>query len=118
MGTIRVPTVPKKETFDLKNRKRINWFGRDPNWEDVLGFQGKQDLESPGTQWTRLDVIAKQGHIQVFVNGTQVNEAFDSVPNFGRLQLQVELAELFVRRWVLWPVDKGPKPAPAKQDGK
>ena len=108
----------EKETFDLKNRKRINWFGRDPNWEDVLGFHGKQDLESPGTQWTRLDVIAKQGHIQVFVNGIQVNEAFDSVPNFGRLQLQAELAELFVRRWELWPVDKAPKPSPAKQDGK
>ena len=105
----------KRETFDLKNRRRINWYGRDPGWEDVIGFRGKQDVESPGEQWTRIDVICKGGHIQVFVNGTKVNEAFDSFPTGGKIQLQTELAEVFFRRWELYPVDKGPKPAPADQ---
>jgi len=32
------------ETFDLENRRRINWYGRDPDWEDVIGFRGKNEL--------------------------------------------------------------------------
>ena len=103
-----------REVFDLKNRKRINWYGRDPDWKDVLGFRGKDDVESPDGEWTRIDTICDGGHINVFVNGVQVNEAFNAVPSYGRLQLQTELAELYVRRWELWPVGKGPKPAKAK----
>ena len=65
---------------------------------------------------TRLDVFCNGGHVETFVNGTKVNEAFDVTPQEGRIQLQTELAEVFYRRWELWPLDKGPKPAPAKQD--
>ena len=108
----------KREKFDLENRRRINWFGRDPDWKDVLGFRGKNDIESPGMNWTRIDTICDGGHIQVFVNGVKVNEAFDSYPTQGRLQLQTELAEVFVRRWELWPVGKGPKPAKPKGSAK
>ncbi len=106
----------EKEVFNLENRRRINWYGRDPDWKDVLGFRGKDDVESPGEQWTRIDTICDGGHISVYVNGVQVNEAFDALPDYGRLQIQTELAELFVRRWELYPVGKGPKPAKAKQD--
>ena len=105
----------KRETFNLKNRHRINWYGRDPDWKDVIGFRGKHDIESPDGQWTRIDVICKGGHIQTYVNGTIVNEAFDSLTTYGRIQLQTELAETFVRRWELWPLGKGPKPTKAEQ---
>ena len=101
----------RRETFDLKNLKRINWYGRDPDWEDKLGFRGKQDVESPDGQWNRFDVICEGGHIQSYVNGVLVNEAFDAYPTFGRIQLQAELAEIFFRRFELWPLGKGPKPA-------
>jgi hypothetical protein len=103
----------KRETFDLKNRKRINWFGRDPDWADKLGFRGKNDIDKAQTEWTRFDVIVGGGHIQNYVNGTLVNEAFDSVPEAGRIQLQAELAEIFFRRWELYPLDQGPQPGPA-----
>jgi hypothetical protein len=105
-----------RETFNLKNRKRINWFGRDPDWADRLGFRGKDDLDKSQDEWTRFDVIADGGHIQSFVNGTLVNEAFDASPSYGRIQLQSELAEAFFRRWELHPLDKGPKPAPADKE--
>jgi hypothetical protein len=101
----------KRETFDLKNRQRINWYGRDPDWEDKLGFRGKQDVESPDGEWNRFDVICKGGRIQTYVNGTLVNEGFDAYPRAGRIQLQAELAEIFFRRFELWPLDKGPTPA-------
>jgi len=106
----------QRETFNLENRRRINWYGRDPDWEDVIGFRGKQDVESPDGQWTRMDVIADGGHIEVFINGVKVNEGFDMFPDYGRLQLQTELAEAFVRRWELWPLGEGPKPAPAENE--
>ena len=105
----------ERETFDLVNRKRINWFGRDPDWADKLGFRGKDDIDHAQSEWTRFDVICDGGHIQNYVNGTLVNEAFDAVPSAGRIQLQTELAEIFFRRWELYPVGKGPKPSPAKQ---
>jgi hypothetical protein len=98
-----------RETFALGNLRRVNWFGRDPNWEDVKGFRGEQDVDSPLGEWTRLDVLCDGGHIEVFVNGTKVNEAFEASPREGRLQLQSELAEIFFRRWELWPVGKGPE---------
>jgi hypothetical protein len=104
-----------RETFsNTKNRRRVNWFGRDPDWKDELGFRGKNDVESPAGQWTRIDVICAGGHIQTYVNGVLVNEAFDVQPQQGKLQLQTELAEIFFRRYELWPVGQGPKPAPAE----
>ena len=108
----------QRETFDLKNRKRINWFGRDPDWADTLGFRGKDDLDRAQEEWTRFDVICDGGHIQNYVNGTLVNEAFDSHPDHGRIQLQAELAEIFIRRWELYPLGKGPKPGSAEDVGK
>jgi hypothetical protein len=104
------------ETFRRGNLKRVNWYGRDPDWQDVKGFRGPQDRDSPLGQWTRLDVFCDGGHIEVFVNGTKVNEALDVSPRAGKLQLQSELAEIYYRRWQLWPLGKGPKPEPAKQD--
>jgi hypothetical protein len=102
----------KRETFQ---RGRVDWYGRDPDWKDEKGFRGKDDKESPHGEWTRIDVLCNGGHIETFVNGTKVNEAIDVSPHEGRIQLQSELAEVFYRRWELWPLDKGPEPAPGKQ---
>ena len=102
----------KRETFQ---RGRVDWYGRDPDWKDEKGFRGRDDKESPHGEWTRIDVLCDGGHVETFVNGTKVNEAFDVSPREGRIQLQSELAEVFYRRWELWPLGKGPKPAPAEK---
>lgn len=104
----------KRERFDEENRQRINWFGRDPDWKDEKGFRGANDVDSPVGEWTRMDVVANGGHVEVFVNGTKVNEAFDVSPREGKIQLQSEMAEIFFRRWELWPLGEGPEPAPAR----
>ncbi len=103
-----------KQTFNLENRSRVNWLHRDPDWEDKLGFRGKEDADSPLGEWTRMDVISDGGHVTTYINGRIVNEAFDVTPRRGKLQLQTEMAELFVRRWELWPVGEGPEPAKAE----
>lgn len=103
-------------TFDLKHNKRVNWCGRDPDWEDVLGYRGAEDVDSRLGEWTRLEVRCEADKVTVFVNGVKVNEAVDVYPSEGRLQLQSELAEIIVRRWELWPLAQAPTPRHPQQD--
>ena len=84
--------------------KRVDWYGRDPDWKDTIGFRGKQDIESPGKEWTRLDVVCDGGHITYRVNGTLANEAFDMNPTSGKILFQSEGAEVYVRRFELQPL--------------
>lgn len=106
--------VAPLNVFQGKSLTRVNWFGRDPNWTDCRGVRGPVDADSQVGKWTRLDVICNGGCVEVFVNGVKVNEAFSVSPQYGRLQLQSELAEVFIRRWELWPLDKAPAPEHAK----
>ena len=77
-------------------------------WDDSLGFRGKQDVESPYGQWTRMDVICDGNRITNLVNGVVVNKASEVSPSAGPILLQTELAEVWVRRWELWPLGKAP----------
>lgn len=83
---------------------RINWAKRDVDWTDTKGFRGREDVESPPGEWNRLEVIAKGDTLQYFVNGALVNEAYDCKPSQGKILLQTEGAEMFVRRYELWPL--------------
>jgi hypothetical protein len=83
---------------------RINWWGRDVDWEDRLGFRGRQDVESPWGEWTRLDVIADGDRLTTLVNGTVVNEGWGSSLREGRILIQSEGAEIYFRRIELRPL--------------
>ncbi len=83
---------------------RINWYGRDPDWKDTLGFRGKDDVDSPGQEWTRLDCYATEDSLTYLVNGTVVNRATEVTPNRGKILLQTEGAEMFVRKLELRPL--------------
>lgn len=86
------------------NGGRINWFGRDPAWDDVKGFRGKRDVEKPVGEWNRMEVTADGGKIAIVLNGVTVNEAVNVRPRRGRIQIQSEGAEIFVRRLDLIPL--------------
>jgi len=94
---------------------RINWYGRDPDWKDVIGFRGKEDVDSPVGEWTRMDVICEGDTITNIVNGVVVNQGFNVFPSAGKLLIQTELAEVHVRRWELWPIGKAPAYEPTKK---
>lgn len=85
---------------------RVNWSGRDPDWKDKLGFRGKHDIAAPLGQWNRMDVICRGDQITIMLNGVVVNHGYHVVPSAGKLTIQTELAEIFIRRWELWPLDK------------
>jgi hypothetical protein len=85
---------------------RVNWYGRDPDWADKLGFRGKADVESPWGEWTRLEVMAEGDRLTYLVNGKVVNEAVQSSLTEGKILFQCEGAEIFFRRIELQPVGK------------
>jgi len=87
------------------NGGRVNWYGRDPDWDDVLGFRGKQDVESPDGEWTRVEVICKGSSITNVVNGKVVNQISDSSLAQGKIIFQSEGAEIFIRKIELHPLD-------------
>jgi len=83
---------------------RIDWLHRDPQWKDVTGFRGRDDLERPLGQWNHLEAVCAGGHLAYFVNGTRANEATDCSLREGRLLVQSEGAEIFFRRIELRPL--------------
>lgn len=80
------------------NKGRINWYGRDPGWKDVIDFRGARDVEKPVGEWNLLECIVVGDDITVFLNGTLVNHATNVQPKKGRLQIQSEGAEVWIRR--------------------
>ncbi len=84
---------------------RINWYGRDPDWTDRLGFRGKRDVESPAGEWTRIEVTCRDGDITNTVNGRIVNRLTASSFRAGKIMFQSEGAEVFFRRIELHPLD-------------
>jgi hypothetical protein len=83
---------------------RINWYGRDVDWQDRLGFRGRDDVESPYGGWTRLEVVAEGDRITNIVNGKVVNEGYRSSLTGGKILIQSEGAEIFFRRIDLEPL--------------
>jgi len=83
---------------------RINWYGRDPGWEDILGFRGRKDVENQLGEWNRLECIAQGDSLSFFLNGELVNRAFNVRPSKGRIQIQSEGAEIFFRRLDIKPI--------------
>jgi hypothetical protein len=93
----------KPKTID---RGRINWFGRDPQWKDTLGFRGPQDLDKPVGEWNRQEVIARGDKLTYILNGVVTLECYDLSHTAGKIQLQSEGAEILFRKVELRPIKK------------
>jgi hypothetical protein len=96
------PSAPAREF----QGGRINWFGRDPDWSGSLGFRGRQDVESPAGEWTRVEVICDGDRITNIVNGKVVNTGTRSSLTRGKIMFQSEGAEIFYRKIALRPVSR------------
>lgn len=84
---------------------RIHWRGRDPEWKDVLGFRGRNDLEKPTGEWNRIEAVCAGGDVTCFVNGVKANEAKNGTFKEGRIMIPSERAEIFFRRIELHPLE-------------
>lgn len=86
------------------NKGRIDWFARDPNWKDVLGFRGEKDVEKEVGKWNRIECIADGDNLTVYLNGVLVNQAYRVKPSRGKIQIQSEGAEMLVRKVEIIPL--------------
>jgi hypothetical protein len=82
------------------------WSNHDPDFKELLDTRGKNDIESPLGEWTRVECVCTGKRITVIVNGMTINEAYDVFPAAGKIQLQTEGFELFVRKFELHPLKK------------
>jgi hypothetical protein len=85
---------------------RIDWFARSPAWKDTVDFRGKHDIERPVGEWNTMEVVAFGDKVDIFLNGKLVNQAFDVRPSRGRIQIQSEGAEMYVRKVELTPISE------------
>lgn len=83
---------------------RINWLSRDPEWKDEKGFRGTNDVENPHGEWNKLECVADGDQLTIFLNGKLVNKATHVKPQNGKIQIQSEAAEVFIRKVELLPL--------------
>jgi len=109
--TAEVREAPDGEVYWKKggvalrtDRKRINWYGRDPDWKDVLGFRGRQDVERPAGEWNISEALCDGNAITAVLNGKVVNHATQVSQAAGKILVQSEGAEIFIRSFELGPV--------------
>ena len=86
--------------------KQFWWSNHDPDFKELLDTRGKNDVESPLGEWTRMECVAEGSRLSIFVNGTQVNEAYDVSPAGGKILLQCEGHEVYFRNVELHPLRK------------
>jgi hypothetical protein len=92
-------------TRDFRPGIRLLWFGRDPSWENAIGFRAKDDVEKKVGEWNTLVVTMKGDTMTIRLNGVTMNRATDLGVARGKLQIQSEGAEILFRKIILTPLD-------------
>jgi hypothetical protein len=92
------------EKLEFIDSGRLNWWGRDPAWKDVVGIRGQNDVESPFGEWTKCEIICKGDTLEFYVNGRLVNRARGLSVTKGKIFFQTEGAEVWYRDIELTPL--------------
>lgn len=90
--------------FVRTDRKRINWYGRWHEWRDVEGIRGPLDLDRPVGEWNLSEVLCDGDTITAIVNGRVANYGTQASQSAGKLLIQSEGAEIFLRRVEIGPI--------------
>jgi hypothetical protein len=104
LGTDKRPRW--KEGGEVKEftKGQLWWHKHEAGFKELIDTRGKDDVESPLGEWTRVECICKGATIEIRVNGTTVNKAFDVFPAAGRILLQSEGFEIDFRKFELKPL--------------
>ncbi|HEX7896345.1 MAG TPA: DUF1080 domain-containing protein [Planctomycetota bacterium] len=84
--------------------KQFWWSKHEAGFKELVDTRGKDDVDSPLGEWTKVELVCKGGRVTVIVNGTTVNEIFDVSPSAGRILLQNEGNEIFFRAFEIHPL--------------
>jgi hypothetical protein len=83
---------------------RINWWGRDPAWKDVVGVRGPNDVEKPVGEWNTMEVVCDGDTITNILNGEVVNVGLNSTVTKGKITFQSEFAGIAFRSIEILPL--------------
>jgi hypothetical protein len=86
--------------------KQFWWSKHEPGFEELIDTRGKDDVDSPLGEWTRVECICRRDRITILVNGVTVNECFDCRPSAGKIMLECEQFEIDFRKFELHPLDE------------
>jgi hypothetical protein len=106
LGTDNQPYYQKGGMSKTLRRGRFNWWGRDPDWKNVLWFRGENDVEKPVGEWNRMEIVCDGDSITCLLNGVLVNAGRQSSLKSGKILLQSEGAEIFFRKIEVRPLVK------------
>lgn len=103
-GSDGQPYFEKGGVPTTREEGRFNWWGRDPNWQDVLGMRGPNDVEKPVGAWNRMEVFCDGGTITNVLNDVVVNVGAEARPRKGKILFQTEGAEIHFRKIEVRPL--------------
>lgn len=112
LGPDKRPRWKRGGTPTPYSGKQFWWSNHDPDFKELLDTRGKNDVESPMGEWTRVECVCEGKRLSVWVNGVQVNEATEVFPSAGRILLQCEGFEIFFRKFELQPIRKAEEKKP------
>ena len=106
LGPDKHPRWQKGGDDRVFQNNQLWWSRHDPDFKELLDIRGKNDVESKKGEWTKVECVSEKDTISVFVNGVKVNECKDVFPKQGKILLQCEGFEWFIRRFELVPLNK------------
>ena len=75
------------------------------DWKNELGFRGPDEVEKPLGEWNQIEIINRDGHVKLSINGRVMVDGQKADPKSGKILIQSNNAELFYRRLDLYPLD-------------
>jgi hypothetical protein len=104
LGVDKRPRWKKGGEPRVFTNRQLWWSLHDPDFKEAIDTRGKDDVESPLGEWTRVECLCERNRITIRVNGTTVNQCYDVFPSAGKILLQSEGFEVLFRRFELRPL--------------
>jgi hypothetical protein len=109
LGTDKRPRWKKGGEERVFIKGQLWWSLHDPAFKELIDTRGKDDVEGPLGEWTKIECICAGDRITVRVNDKTVNECYAVYPSAGKILLQSEGFEIFFRKFELHPLKKADK---------
>jgi hypothetical protein len=91
-------------TATVAPEKQGNSFVYQPGGEKQTINSGRLNWIGRATDWNKLECVAENDQLTIFLNGKLINKAIRVKPQKGKIQIQSEAAEVFVRKVELLPL--------------
>ena len=104
LGTDKRPRWKAGGEVRTFTKGQLWWSLHEAGFKELIDTRGRDDVESKLGEWTKVECICQGSRIEIRVNGTTVNKAFDVSPAAGKILLQTEGFEIDFRRFEIAPV--------------